>query len=56
MRMSGRMGAVRHATANLSIHGVDAEKGYLLLKGAIPGPRGGVVLIRTAAKADVKEG
>ncbi|MGK2853757.1 MAG: 50S ribosomal protein L3 [Microbacteriaceae bacterium] len=56
MSMSGRMGAARHATANLSVHGVDAEKGYVLLKGAIPGPRGGVVLIRTAAKADVKEG
>ena len=33
-----------------AIHAVDAEKGLLLVKGAVPGPRGGVVLLRTAAK------
>ena len=50
MRMAGRMGGVRQTTQNLTIHAVDAEKGLLLIKGAVPGPRGGIVLIRTAAK------
>ncbi|MGE9783043.1 50S ribosomal protein L3 [Janibacter sp. G368] len=50
MRMAGRMGGVRQTTQNLTIHAVDAEKGLLLVKGAVPGPRGGVVLVRTAVK------
>ena len=50
MRMAGRMGGVRQTTQNLTIHAVDAEKGLLLIKGAVPGPRGGIVLVRTAAK------
>lgn len=50
MRMAGRMGGVRQTTQNLTIHAVDAEKGLLLVKGAVPGPRGGVVLVRTSVK------
>lgn len=50
MRMAGRMGGERQTTQNLTVHAVDAEKGLLLIKGAVPGPRGGVVLVRTAAK------
>jgi large subunit ribosomal protein L3 len=50
MRMAGRMGGVRQTTQNLTIHAVDAEKGLLLVKGAVPGPRGGIVFVRTAAK------
>ena len=50
LRMAGRMGGVRQTTSNLTIHAVDADKGLLLIKGAVPGPRGGVVLVRTAAK------
>jgi large subunit ribosomal protein L3 len=50
MRMAGRMGGVRQTTQNLTIHAVDAERGLLLVKGAVPGPRGGTVLVRTAAK------
>ena len=50
MRMAGRMGGVRQTTQNLTIHAVDAEKNLLLLKGAVPGPRGAVVLVRSAAK------
>lgn len=50
MRMAGRMGGLRQTTQNLTIHAVDAEKGLLLVKGAVPGPRGGVVLVRTAVK------
>lgn len=50
MRMAGRMGNERVTTQNLTIHAVDAEKGLLLIKGAVPGPNGGLVLVRTAAK------
>jgi large subunit ribosomal protein L3 len=50
MRMAGRMGGVRQTTQNLTIHAVDADKGLLLIKGAVPGPRGGIVLVRSAAK------
>jgi large subunit ribosomal protein L3 len=52
MRMAGRMGGVRQTTQNLTVHAVDADKGLLLVKGAVPGPRGGIVLVRTAAKAN----
>ncbi|MCC3276085.1 MULTISPECIES: 50S ribosomal protein L3 [unclassified Arthrobacter] len=50
VRMAGRMGAVKHTTMNLTVHGVDAEKSLLLIKGAVPGARGQVVLVRTAVK------
>ncbi|GAA1351190.1 50S ribosomal protein L3 [Falsarthrobacter nasiphocae] len=50
LRMAGRMGAVRHTTQNLTIHAVDAEKNLLLIKGALPGARGSVVLVRSAVK------
>ncbi len=48
--MAGRMGHVRQTVQNLTVHAVDAEKGLLLVKGAVPGPKGGVVVVRTAAK------
>ena len=50
MRMAGRMGGVRQTTQSLQIHAVDVERGYILIKGAVPGPKGGLVLVRTAAK------
>ena len=50
MRMAGRMGAVRQTTLNLTVHAVDVEKSLLLIKGAVPGARGQVVLVRTAVK------
>src|SRR5690349_2018171 len=50
LRMAGRMGNARQTTQNLTVHAVDAEKGLLLVKGAVPGPKGGVVLVRSAAK------
>jgi large subunit ribosomal protein L3 len=50
MRMAGRMGNERQTTQNLTLHGVDAARGLLLIKGAVPGPKGGVVLVKTAAK------
>ncbi|MFN2478284.1 MAG: 50S ribosomal protein L3 [Pseudonocardiaceae bacterium] len=53
-RMAGRMGHVRVTTQNLTVHRVDAESGLLLIKGAVPGPKGGLVLIKTAAKGGVQ--
>lgn len=50
IRMAGRMGGVRQTTLNLTVHAVDVEKGLLLVKGAVPGPRGGIVLVRSATK------
>ncbi|GAB3559159.1 50S ribosomal protein L3 [Spelaeicoccus albus] len=50
LRMAGRMGAVRQTTQNLTVHAVDADKGLLLIKGAVPGPKGAVVLVRTSVK------
>ncbi|EXF26161.1 50S ribosomal protein L3 [Nesterenkonia sp. AN1] len=50
LRMAGRMGGVRQTTHNLTVHAVDPEKNLLLIKGALPGARGQVVLVRTAVK------
>ena len=50
IRMAGRMGGVRTTTTNLTVHAVDAAKGLILIKGAVPGPRGGLLLVRTPAK------
>ncbi len=49
-RMSGRMGTDTVTTQNITVHAVDAEKGLILLKGAVPGPKGGLLVIRSAAK------
>ncbi len=51
MRMAGRMGGERVTTLNLDIVGVDGERDLLLLGGAVPGPKGSVVLVREAVKA-----
>jgi large subunit ribosomal protein L3 len=50
VRMAGRMGHERVTVQNLTVHAIDAEKGLLLIKGAVPGPNGGLVLVKTAAK------
>ncbi|GLY52227.1 50S ribosomal protein L3 [Lentzea sp. NBRC 102530] len=50
LRMAGRMGHVRVTTQNLKVHKIDVENGLLLIKGAVPGPKGGLVFVRTAAK------
>jgi large subunit ribosomal protein L3 len=49
-RMAGRMGSDRVTTMNLTLHAVDAEKGLLLIKGAVPGPKGSLVFVRNAVK------
>jgi large subunit ribosomal protein L3 len=51
MRMAGRMGNETITTQNLTIHSVDTQQGLILVKGAVPGPRGTVVVVRTASKA-----
>jgi len=53
-RMSGRMGNDRVTTQNLSVHKVDAENGLLLIKGAIPGRRGGIVIVKNAVKGGAR--
>lgn len=49
-RMAGRMGSDRVTTQNLKIQKVDADANLLLIKGAIPGNRGGIVTVKTAVK------
>ncbi len=51
LRMAGRMGAVRTTVQSLTVHSVDADRGLLLIKGAVPGAAGGLILVRSAAKA-----
>ncbi len=50
LKMAGRMGNDRKTVQNLRIQAVDLEKGLILVKGAVPGNKGGVVLIRSAVK------
>jgi large subunit ribosomal protein L3 len=50
MRMAGRMGGERVTVLNLTVHAIDAEKGLMLVKGAVPGARGRVVFVRNAVK------
>jgi large subunit ribosomal protein L3 len=52
-RMAGRMGGQRVTTLNLEVVQADPERDLLLVKGAVPGPKGGLVLIRNAAKAPI---
>jgi large subunit ribosomal protein L3 len=54
VRMAGRMGGVRYTAQGLTIQAVDPEQNLILVRGAIPGPTGGLVLIRTAAKSKAK--
>ena len=50
-RMAGRMGASKVTTLNLEVVAADPERELVLVKGAVPGPRGGMVIIRDAVKA-----
>ena len=50
LKMAGRMGHVKTTTLSLVVHKVDTERGLLLIKGAVPGPKGGLLLVRSAVK------
>ena len=50
LRMAGRMGSDTVTTQNVTVHAVDVEKGLVLIKGAVPGPKGGLVFVRSAVK------
>ena len=50
LRMAGRMGVERVTVQNLTVHAVDPERGLILIKGAIPGVKGGLVVLRSAVK------
>ena len=54
--MAGHMGATRNTTQNIEVVAVDDEEGVVLLQGAVPGPKGGWVLISDAVKAALPEG
>jgi large subunit ribosomal protein L3 len=54
-RMAGRSGGQKTTTLNLTVVEADAERDLLLVKGSVPGPKGSVVLVRDAAKADAKD-
>jgi large subunit ribosomal protein L3 len=56
VRMAGRMGSARYTAQGLTIQAIDTEQNLILVRGAIPGPKGALVLIRTAAKAPAKKG
>jgi large subunit ribosomal protein L3 len=56
VRMAGRMGGERITTPSLTLHAVDADRGLLLIKGAVPGPAGGLVLVRSAVKTPLARG
>jgi large subunit ribosomal protein L3 len=53
-RMAGRMGVERVTVQNLAIYAVDNERGLILVKGSVPGPKGALIVLRTAAKKGVK--
>lgn len=55
-KMAGRMGGNQVTTTNLEVVAVDVERQLLLVKGAVPGPRGGVVIVRTSVKNPMKAG
>ncbi len=54
LKMSGRMGGETVTLQNLTVHAVDVDKGLLLIKGAIPGPVGSLVFVKSAAKGAQK--
>jgi large subunit ribosomal protein L3 len=56
VRMAGRMGGEQVTTTNLEVVGVDVERNLILVKGAVPGSRGGVVVLRTSVKNPMKAG
>ncbi len=54
LRMAGRDGNERQTVQNLVVHAIDNERGLLIVRGAVPGPKGGLLLIRNAVKAGAR--
>jgi large subunit ribosomal protein L3 len=52
-KMAGHMGQTRVTTQNLEVVRTDADKGLILIRGAVPGSKGGWILIRDAVKSDL---
>ena len=55
-KMAGHLGNVRRTVQNLEVVRVDEQRGVLLVKGAVPGPKGGNVVVRPSVKAPVRSG
>ncbi|MDR1851267.1 MAG: 50S ribosomal protein L3 [Propionibacteriaceae bacterium] len=49
-RMAGRMGVDKVTVQNLTVHSVDTDKGLILVKGSVPGPKGALLVVRNAQK------
>ena len=56
LRMAGRMGGARYTVQNVRVQNIDTEQNLILVRGAIPGPKGSLVLLRTAAKGKLAKG
>jgi large subunit ribosomal protein L3 len=56
MRMAGQSGNQRTTVLNLEVVQADPERGLLLIRGAVPGPNGGLVMVRSAVKTPLKKG
>ena len=54
VRMAGRMGAAKTTVQSLTVQAVDGDKNLLLIKGAIPGPNGGLVMVRSTVREVTK--
>ncbi|MEY3389657.1 MAG: ribosomal protein, partial [Actinomycetota bacterium] len=50
LKMAGHLGHEQVTTLNLEVVEADAERGILLVRGSVPGPNGGVVIVRNAVK------
>jgi large subunit ribosomal protein L3 len=55
-KMAGHLGAARVTIQSLEVISADAERGVLMIKGAVPGSKGGIVLVKDAAKHSAPEG
>jgi large subunit ribosomal protein L3 len=56
MKMAGRMGGARYTVQNVRVQAIDTDQNLILVRGAVPGPKGSLVLLRTAAKGKLVKG